>query len=94
MSELVVRDPSSSSSRRSRLAWRVAVVFGYLLAVVAVVALVLGALAVRDVADEQHTQTKCQQASAYAAYLSTPKVSVTQKDIQNLFGLVLQCGFP
>jgi hypothetical protein len=93
MSELMVRDPAGARRPNRVVRW-LAIGFGYLLATVAVVALVLAAFALRDNADEQHTQTKCAQASAYAAYLSTPKVVSTQKDRGNLFGLVLQCGFP
>jgi hypothetical protein len=89
----MVRDPSGPRHPPRIVRW-LAIGFGYLLATVAVVALVLGAFALRDTADEQHIQTKCAQASAYAAYLSTPKVESTQKDRGNLFGLVLQCGFP
>jgi hypothetical protein len=92
VSEVVVRE--SWGSRRGRLIWRLVVAFGYLLATVAVVALVVGALALRDAADEQRTQTTCQQASAYAAYLSTPKVSVSKKDLDSLFGVTLKCEFP
>ena len=61
-------DQTAQRPRARRSRWRVvAVIYRYLLATVAVAALVVGALALRDNADEQRTQSRCSQALAYAA---------------------------
>jgi hypothetical protein len=49
-----------------RLARRIAIAYGLALATIAVAALVAGALALRDSAQEQHRQTQCARASALA----------------------------
>jgi hypothetical protein len=62
---------SNATTRRRRRTTRrwphiAAIVYRYILATVAVAALVAGALALRDNTDEQRTQTRCVQALAYA----------------------------
>jgi hypothetical protein len=58
-------------------------VYKYLLATVAVAALVVGAVALRDSAGEAHQQTKCDQSIAFSSGLAALRSGATDFAVVN-----------